>query len=269
MAVRSFIWAARSSLALLILLTVLGFAAAAELVRGETAIVRSVVDGDTVVLESPINGALEVRLVGLQAPKLPLGRRGFQKWPLADQAKSALEKMVLDRKVTLLYGGRKMDRHGRILAHMERDDGLWVQGEMLRLGLARVYSFSDNRTGVGDLLTAERTARGKDRGIWANPFYRIRALSEAERHINSFQIVEGRIEDVAIVRGRGYLNFGANWRTDFTISIAPKSVRLFRKEGLNLEAMRGKTVRVRGWLKSFNGPMIEVTHPEQIEVIKR
>lgn len=251
----------------LLLLPAIGAAMAADLTKGETAIVRSVVDGDTVVLESPINGATEVRLVGLQAPKLPLGRRGFQKWPLADRAKEALEKLVLDRKVTLHYGGRRMDRHGRILAHLKRDDGLWVQDEMLRQGLARVYSFADNRTQVDALLATERNARANHQGIWENSFYRIRTFVEAERYINSFQIVEGPVHNVAIVRGRAYLNFGANWRTDFTISIAPKSVRLFRREGLDLEKMNGAMVRVRGWLKSFNGPMIEVSHPEQIEVL--
>ena len=45
---------------------------AAALEAGETARVVGVVDGDTVVLES---GAV-VRLVGIQAPKLPLGRPG-------------------------------------------------------------------------------------------------------------------------------------------------------------------------------------------------
>ena len=253
----------------LLLLPVIGTAAAVALMEGETAIVRSIVDGDTVVLESPVNGTIEVRLVGLQAPKLPLGRRGFQKWPLADRAKEALEKLVLDRKVTLYYGGRRMDRHGRILAHLKRDDGLWIQGEMLRQGLARVYSFADNRTQVQDLLNAERAARAENKGIWGNSFYRIRTFVEAERYINSFQIVEGTVQNVAIVRGRAYLNFGSNWRTDFTISIAPKSVRLFRREGLDLEKMNGATVRVRGWLKSFNGPMIEVSHPEQIEVLRQ
>jgi hypothetical protein len=64
------------------------------------------------------------------------------------------------------------------------------------------------------------------------------------------------------------LNFGANWRTDFTISLAPKVARLFRREGIEPVAMQGKRIRVRGWLKSFNGPMISATHPEQIEVLE-
>lgn len=46
---------------------------AADLRAGERARVAAVVDGDTVVLTT----GRQVRLVGLQAPKLPLGRVGF------------------------------------------------------------------------------------------------------------------------------------------------------------------------------------------------
>jgi hypothetical protein len=28
-------------------------------------------------------------------------------------------------------------------------------------------------------------------------------------------------------------------------------------------------VRVRGWIKSYNGPLIEMAQPEQIEVLER
>ena len=44
--------------------------------------VVEVIDGDTVALD----GGAQVRLVGLQAPKLPLGRPGFKTWPLAEAA---------------------------------------------------------------------------------------------------------------------------------------------------------------------------------------
>src|SRR3546814_2641561 len=59
------------------------------------------------------------------------GRKGFVEWPLAEAARSALAELVLDRQVGLAYGGRREDRHGRRLAHLIRDDGLWVQGAML------------------------------------------------------------------------------------------------------------------------------------------
>ena len=50
---------------------------------GPTATIASVVDGDTVVLKTPVLGASQIRLVGIQAPKLTLGRKNFPTWPLA------------------------------------------------------------------------------------------------------------------------------------------------------------------------------------------
>ncbi len=70
-----------------------------------------------------------------------------------------------------------------------------------------------------------------------------------------------------MVRGRGYLNFGEDWKTDFTIYLSPRTRRLFEREGLDIEDFEGHVVRVRGWLDSYNGPEIEATHPEQIEVL--
>lgn len=73
--------------------------------------------------------------------------------------------------------------------------------------------------------------------------------------------------NAAKVRGRIYLNFGQNWRQDFTITVAPRDRRLFDKAGFNHTDMPGRRVRVWGWLKYFNGPSIEATHPEQIEIL--
>ena len=72
----------------------------------------------------------------------------------------------------------------------------------------------------------------------------------------------------AVVRGRGYLNFGDDWREDFTVSIGPRDRRRFETAGIDIEDYEGRLVRVRGWVDSFNGPMIEATHPEQIEVLE-
>ncbi len=74
--------------------------------------------------------------------------------------------------------------------------------------------------------------------------------------------------DAAVVRGRVYLNFGADWKTDFTVTVAPRDRRLFDDAGIDPGAFAGARLRVRGWVKQYNGPMIEVTHPEQIEVLE-
>ena len=229
----------------------------------ETAIVTAVVDGDTVRLDT---GA-EVRLTGIQAPKLPLGRKGFRPWPLAAEAKAALSALSRDRRVRLAYPGQRHDRWGRLLAQMHVGD-VWIQREMLLRGLARVYTFPDNRADADALYDAERAARAARRGIWALDWYRIIDAADAGRLIGTFQLVEGRVKSAAIVRGRGYLNYGDDWRSDFTVSIAPESLKLFRAAGVSILNLKDRRLRVRGWLVSRNGAMISVTHPEQIEILE-
>jgi micrococcal nuclease len=232
---------------------------------GGTAQVIAVIDGDTVILDD----AREVRLVGIQAPKLPLGRAGFSKWPLADEAKTALEGLVLGKRVSLGYGGRSVDRHDRLLAHLFTEDGTWVQAALLTAGFARVYSFPDNRALVREMQVRERRAQAAVRGIWAHPYYAVLDPAASARHLDQFALVVGRVSDVAVVKGRTFLNYGSDWRSDFTISIAPRDWFRFNEAGISPDDYLGRRIRVRGWLKSRNGPMIDVTHPEQIEVLSK
>lgn len=261
-------WPAIRGVVACVLLLIALFLAGARPSSAQTARVEEIIDGDTVTLAAAIDGAREVRLVGIQAPKLPLGRKDFKTWPLADEAQAALDRLARGREVSLIFTGRERDRHGRILAHLQRDDGLWLQGEMLRLGLARVYTFADNRGRAQEMLAIERRARADGAGIWRHPFYRIRtadALDDAE--IGTFQLVEGTITAAQRVKSRIYLNFGADWRSDFTVVIAASALPMFEAAGIDPLAMQGRRVRVRGWLDRYNGPMIEATHPEQIEML--
>ena len=162
---------------------------------------------------------------------------------------------------------------GVLLAHLEREaapgrPALWVQGEMLARGLARVYTFPDNRERAERMLAIERAARAARRGIWRHGNYRILHPDEAARRTGRFELVEGRVLGAATVRGRTYLNFGADWRSDFTIAVARKHRRRFSRAGIDIGALAGRRLRVRGWLKWENGPMIEATHPEQVETIE-
>jgi len=186
------------------------------------------------------------------------------------ESKRALEKLVLGKKVRLETGKNDIDRHGRLLAHLYAPDGVWVQGEMLKSGMARVYTFPDNRIKAAEMLALEGRARKTGLGIWGHPFYAVRDGArpvELHKRIGTFQVIEGRIKAAAKVKSRIYLNFGADWRTDFTVAVRTRAAKLFKGAGVDLEALSGRRVRVRGWLKSRNGPTIEATHPEQIEVL--
>jgi hypothetical protein len=71
----------------------------------------------------------------------------------------------------------------------------------------------------------------------------------------------------AAVKTRGYLNFGADWKYDFTATIAPEDMKTFRAAGIDPESYAGKTVRVRGIIEWHNGPEIEIASPDDIEIV--
>ena len=177
---------------------------------------------------------------------LPLGRAGFKACPLADETKQAFRGLALGKTLTLYYGGCKTDRYGRALAHLLRDDGLWPQGELLAAGMVRVYSFRDNRRLIGEMLAQERSTRAAQLGTCAVPYYAVRTPEVVAEDIGTFQLVEGRVMDSAVVRRRGCVNLGADWKSDFTFSIAPRDRKLFDAEGEDILALKGHIVRVRG-----------------------
>lgn len=238
------------------------------LVDGPRGVVASVTDGDTVILD---NG-LVIRLIGTQAPKLPLGRDGFETWPKAPEAKAALERMVLGKAVRLRYGGERVDRYDRALGQLFVADGaeVWVQQQMVADGLARVYSFPDNRRCLDELMAAETQARAMKLGIWADPYYMVRRADRPEALLplaGHYELVEGRVLLADEAGGRIFLSFGRHWKEDFTAVINGPAVRMFEQAGLDPLVLSGALVRVRGWVDEHDGPRIEVTHPEQIEVL--
>ena len=224
------------------------------------AVIAAALDGDTLRLA---NGRV-LRLAAILAPK------GAE--PLADAACAALAEAV-GRPLLLEFGPRRTDRHGRLLAQawLAAADGtkeVWLQELLLTRGLARVASTGDTLALVPELLRLEAQARAAGRGLWADPAYRIRTPADAGEALDRFQIVEGRVLAVALVRNGGYLNFGADYKTDFTLSFSPESLRRLREGGLDFKSLQGVRLRARGWLRSFNGPLIDITHPEQIEVLE-
>ena len=246
---RSESWAALAVLVSVLLAT---GAAAAE--PPATAFVRQVVDGEVLATD-----AGEVRLAGILTPTQPPA--------LANQVLTALRNISIGRTVTLAYETTAQDRHGRYLAQVETRAGVWLQGTLIDRGLARVATTPDRRARAAEMLTRERAAREARRGLWGDPNYRILSDADAAAHIGAFQLVEGRVLAVQRVKGVTYLNFGPDYRTDFTVQVLRESLARFGAADVLLPDLKDQRVRVRGWVRQFNGPLIDVTHPEQIEVL--
>lgn len=213
-------------------------------------------------------GPLEVRLAEVDTP-------------VPDETRAWLADQLEGRDVQLVYSGLRRDRYDRALAQVlvsraaAGDDGPtvadWLQYRLVEAGLARVMSHADNQAQAPILLPAEARARRDRRGLWAQPDHHVRDAHPDARaqDVGSAQIVEGRVlEAVRLNSGRLYLNFGTDYRTDFTVRIDAPDSQAFLDAGLTPEAMTGRRVRVRGWLSDENGPMIVIDHPARLELLE-
>jgi len=139
---------------------------------GESGRVARVIDGDSFILALTDGSELSVRLSAIQAPRT--AQRAARAWPYASESRAGLSALIKSRNVHLYYGGETRDRFGRTVAQVYTVDqndqpDLWVQGEMVRLGLARVYSWKGELADLPSLYALETKARDRNRGIDKRP----------------------------------------------------------------------------------------------------
>jgi hypothetical protein len=220
------------------------------------------------------NGVLileDGRAVKVEGLLFPAGARDRAPQYIADEAMGALSDLVRGRVVTLAVQWPKEDRYGRVRAQVfiaEQVAQPWLQLEMLHRGLARVSVAPDHRACMSELYAAEDAARRARNGVWSQPMYAVRTPSPTlSRDTDTFQIVTGKILTADVKNGRGYLDFGADWRRDFTVTISPEDMKTFHSVGVDPLSYEGKTVRVRGWIENLHRPEIAVAGPEDIEVL--
>jgi len=244
--------------------------AACELKPGPTRSVVRVIDAETVQLDD----GRQVRLIGALAPHSPDLGNDADLWMPDENAVTALRALVLGRTVELGYGGRKQDRYGRQLAHLflNRDGRrVWVQGELLSNGFARAYGLPGSYACIRELLAHEQVARDAHAGLWTNGAYAIRNAKRSRvllRERNTYQIVVGTVARVKVTRARTYLDFGKDWRKDFSVGVDTKILRANPEWAETLASLEGRRVEVRGWIDYSFGPFIRIEDPSQIAVIE-
>jgi endonuclease YncB( thermonuclease family) len=150
----------------------------------------------------------------------------------------------------------------------ESREGTWVNGAIVRDGLAYAVTDTFNPDMAADLYALESLARKDAKGLWAkdSPHGLLTADSITDAS-GTFRVVEGVVNRAAMSRNELYLNFGADWKKDFTVKISPLLRRSFTKAGINPLDLSGKKVRVRGWLRDWNGPFMELETVERLEIV--
>jgi len=228
------------------------------------ATVTEVVNPITVKLE---DGRF-IHLAGLDFPDLDY----YDPGDLSVTAQEILDDFLKGRKVIIYQ--TKSAKKGRVnrmnhqIAHLVRaKDKTWTQGLMISLGVARVRTTNHNPEMASQMLKLENKARTDKAGLWGLNRFPILSPQNAHEKIGSYQIVEGTINSVSMHKNKVYLNFGNNWRDDFTVGISSTARRAFNKQKMEPRRWSGKRIRVRGWVESYNGPFIDIDHIERIELL--
>lgn len=177
-----------------------------------------------------------------------------------------LHELIDGRPVRIDEGGSSFDRYGCLVAHVETDDGVSLQQALLERGLAMVNPAASSASSgnIEAWLTLEEKARQAKVGLWRNPATQPRKASATFGQIGRTSLVQDRVVRVSSNDRYVYLNFGQDWRTDFTVRVRRK---LLKQGGLEPSHFDGKTLRVRGFVQEARGPLIDISHLKQIEVI--
>jgi micrococcal nuclease len=227
--------------------------------------VRYVIDGDTIILSNN----QKVRYLGIDTPetmvKTPVGFE-YSPQPFGEAAKEFNRNLVEGKVVRLEFDMVKKDKYNRLLAYCFVD-GKFANAEMLKNGLAMLLTIVPNVKYVDMLVKAQQEARDTGLNLWKPEG--IIPVEQAAAHLGELATVEGKVLKAKKTASAVYLNFGRDFRSDFSVVIFQDSFRLFNEQKITPENYyRDKTVRVSGLIKEYQGPEIIVRHPSQIEIVE-
>ena len=198
----------------------------------------------------------EVRLASIVVPDEP---------ETLGAAAGKLMEAFAGRAVTI--GGSRIDRYGRLLATVHDERANDARALLLRAGLAVVRAGDESPAMLEKLLVEEGAARAAGRGIWGEMDQaRVPATAVAGR-IGRFAYVEGAVAAVSSRREATFLDFGQDWRTDFTVRIRQEDLKRFMAAGIDPAILVGRKVMARGWPFLSAGPMLEARDPLELQSV--
>ncbi len=189
--------------------------------------------------------------------------------PYFDEARAKLGDLLDSARVDVDNAAAKT-RWGALVVHARLNGGaLTLQERLVAAGAARVAPQTDDLALIDRLLALEAQARARRSGLWALEGFRVFNAGAAEDAIGAYHLIEGQVVRATLARGRFYLNFGEDYKTDFTASAASALYRRWVKQEFDLAALEGARVRIRGFVQAINGPSVDLTHRRQVEALER
>ena len=130
-----------------------------ERLAGNVVLVKHVPDGDGLELAD----GRWVRYLGIDSPEM--GGAGQPDEPWAAEARALNQRLVLGRRVRLVRDVSDQDAHGRLLRYVFCD-GVFVSGQMLLAGLARLMIIEPDTRYAALLARCQAAAQEARVGMW-------------------------------------------------------------------------------------------------------
>ncbi|MDH5471352.1 MAG: thermonuclease family protein [Gammaproteobacteria bacterium] len=226
----------------------------------ESAIVKSVHDGDTLTL----NDGRKIRLIGINTPEL--ARKNQPAEPYAEQARQALDALVKQAKhnIKLVYGIDRTDKYQRTLAHIYLPDGNNIQAHLISKGLATAFTTPPNDSQSNCYKQLETIAIKQKTGIWSLAEYQVKQPNQLTKHSKGFHRIEARVSQIRQSKNAFWINLHG----DIHIRIQNRDLKYFDMD--TLLHLKDKIIIVRGWLHpKKNSFFMHLRHPDAFSLISQ
>lgn len=237
----------RLRLALLLLF----FSLHVTIAQAESARVKYVIDGDTVVLSDNRH----VRLLAINTPEVKGKKRRAEAG--GEAARQWLKKQIEGERVTLVADQQQYDKYGRSLFYLFDSQGRLLNEQLLEKGYAMLNIHPPNLKYLTRLQTAQRRAEHQKLGIWRLSAYRPVKLAQLTKKHKGWQRIIATPQ--AIKESRKYVRLVLSANAD--IRIGNNNTQYFPK----LETYLDQPLEVRGWVSWRKGKVsILLRHPSAL-----
>lgn len=227
--------------------------------------VSRVVDGDTIELSNKET----VRYIGIDTPEVREKKNSewvYNPRPYAEDARKFNQKLVEGKPVKLEFDVQKMDKYKRLLAYVYIGDKM-VNIEMVREGLAMIYTYPPNVKYSKRFLDAQKEARNNKKGLWVDLEENKISTSEAKNNIGRIRMIEAEVIDTHLTEKLLILKFKNSFKVVMYKNNIPTGLKdMIRSPN---EYFKGRIIKVYGIIKEYKGhPEIVLHDISQLEVVK-
>lgn len=201
---------------------------------------------------------------------------------LPGKASLAFIRQLVSTRPIRVFTVSSVDRYGLVPVYLFQGENLstqgWMQNNLIAEGHAVFMPEPDPARRSArkcSLKTPRQDLRATDKKLLQNSRKNKKAkqlyYDAGDRRLwdkeGYFAIVEGLVVSVRTTGRGGTINFGHDWKEDFTAVISKKMLSSLNTENILLSYFVGRRLQLRGFLDLYFGPSMRIDHLTQMETL--